>query len=127
MKILAVRLDAPVHFTAYVLNGDEEQPERTWVCVRAADSAPAVSWLGCWSRDSGAGSEGVKQFLELLSDSVSSGGTTGPYGPTLGRVKPFQGWDSWGPGIPRPILGIRPWETKIGDLGEISIGDLNLS
>ncbi|MDX3771537.1 MULTISPECIES: hypothetical protein [unclassified Streptomyces] len=127
MNVVAVRLDAPVHFTAFVLRGDEESAERVWVCVRAAESAPAVSWLGCWSREPQPSLDEVKKLLRLLSQSISSGVVIGPYGPALGAIEQFQSWDSWGPGIPRPILGRRPWELQAGhSLNEVSVDDLNL-
>ena len=127
MSVVAVRLDTPVHFTAYVARGDEESAERVWVCIRAADSAPEVSWLGCWSREPEPSLGEVKKFLRLLSQSVSSGVVIGPYGPALGAIESFQSWDSWGPGMPRPILGRQPWELQDGQpLIEVSIDDLNL-
>lgn len=126
MNVVAVRLDAPVRFTAFVLREDEESAERVWVCVRAADSAPAVSWLGCWSRKPEPSLGEVQELLRLLSQSVSSGVVTGPYGPALGAIESFQSWDSWGPGMPRPILGNRPWELQAGQsLNEVSVDDLN--
>lgn len=128
MNGVAVRLDAPLHFTAYVLRGDEERAERTWVCVRAADSTPPVSWLGCWSRDPEPELGEVKKLLRFLSQAVTAGAVIGPYGPALGRIESFQSWDSWGPGMPRPIVGYRPWELRDGHaMAEVSIDDLKLS
>jgi hypothetical protein len=127
VKVWAVRLSAPVHFAAYVLQGDGESADRTWVCVRAAESVPPVSWLGCWSRTQGAGTEEVRKLLDGIEESIVDPVRVGPYGPTIGRPGHYESWDSWGAGTPLPIAGFRPWESTQGAITEISDDSLDFS
>lgn len=121
MKVWAVRLGTSVNFTAYILQGDRESAVRTWICIRAAESAPAVSWLGCWSRISEPNVDQVQQILRDIEEFIGESVRVGPYGPTIGRLGYFESWDSWGAGTPSPIVGFRPWESVKGDIGELSI------
>lgn len=127
MEVWAVRLDSSVHFTAYVLRGDGEVPRRTWVCLRAAESLPPVSWLGCWSCQAGADVDQVRQLLEVVQQSIGEPVAIGPYGPIVRTSIYFDPWDSWGGGSPRPIADFRPWESKAKDIEEITAESLDFS
>lgn len=112
MEAWAVRLDSPAHFTAFVLRGDAEVSVRTWVCLRAADSLPPVSWLGSWSCADGADADKVRQLLEVIRASIGEPVLIGPYGPTMKAPVFLDPWESWGGGTPRPLLGVRLWEAE---------------
>ncbi|CAM5414519.1 hypothetical protein SGLAM104S_06719 [Streptomyces glaucescens] len=119
MEVWAVRLESSVHFTAYVMSGDGEVPERTWVCLRAAESLPPVPWLGCWSCSTGVDADQVRQLLDVITQSIGEPVRVGPYGPIMRSQVYFGSWETWGGGTPRPIVGFRPWERTAEEIDEI--------
>ena len=127
MEAWAVRLESSVHFTAYVLRGDGELPERTWVCLRSPESLPPVSWLGCWSTQERVDASQVGQVLDAIQQSIEEPVAVGPYGPIVRASIYFDSWDSWGGGSPRPIVGFRPWESNPREIEEIGIESLDFS
>jgi hypothetical protein len=106
---MAVRMGGEPDFVAHVFRGDNASADRVWVCLRGTGATSASSWLGCWSSKSGPPSSGdVKQFLDSLAQKVRTGGRIGPFGPYLDGHYFFEGWDSWGVGLPGPITSMTP-------------------
>ncbi|GAB3279695.1 hypothetical protein GCM10027589_06400 [Actinocorallia lasiicapitis] len=109
MNATAVRLGSEHQLTAYILIGDGADPARAWVCVQADDRMSSSSWLGCWSRKSGpVSARDLRVFLALLDERIRGGAVVGPYGVALSGHYFFDGWDSWGPGLPAPMLDQPP-------------------
>lgn len=101
---------AEVRFDFYVLYGDAERSDRLWVCVRTDEGERPIKWLGCWCHDGELKVDELRVFLVNLRDSVGSTIGVGPFGPTIDYFLPFEGWVSWGLGVPIAIQGFRPWE-----------------
>jgi hypothetical protein len=95
-------------FVTVVFRGDAAAPDRLWVCVRGEESRSNASWAGCWSCSTKLAAADIRQFLQLLNEKVTIGGQTGPFGPYLDDHYYFDGWDSWGSGIPSPLSDIQP-------------------
>jgi hypothetical protein len=105
----AVYVGGEPGFVAHIFRGDNANARRTWVCVRSAVGPVSPGWLGCWSCTSNSPSKGeVERFVGALAEKVRAGGRMGPMGPFLDGHYFFEGWDTWGTGIPWPILAMTP-------------------
>ena len=111
-------------FFAVAFRGDPTSPGRLWVCARGKGAPVGAGWSGCWSRDSAVLGADLQQFLRTLEESVTRGGRSGPFGPYLEDHYFFEGWDSWGSGVPAPLADIRPDEAVESAVSAASIGEL---
>lgn len=76
-----------------------------WVCVRAGSRAAGKGWLGCWSSKQAAPEETeVREFLSTLGKDLTGHVSQGPYGLALSDHHFHEGWQSWGPGTPGPLV-----------------------
>ena len=105
-----IRMGGEQRFVAVVFRGDVAVPNRLWVCVRGKESQPNAGWSGCWSCSTEPTTVDIRQFLQQLNEKVTEGGRIGPFGPYLNDHYFFDGWDSWGSGIPSPLADIQPAE-----------------
>ena len=97
-------------FVAVVFRGDAAASDRLWVCVRGEESRSNASWSGCWSCSTKLSADDIRRFLQQLNEKVTEGGRIGPFGPYLEEHYFFDGWDSWGGGIPSPLSDVQPIE-----------------
>lgn len=125
MTVSVVLLPVDMGLVAHVFRGDEEDPNRIWVCVRSKNAPPKPGWLGCWSKKVVSGSSEVKDFLRDLQREVLAKARVGPRGPWLGGIYFFSGWDAWGPGMPSPLMGVSSDEIALADSSEVSIAEFN--
>ncbi|MFF0466161.1 hypothetical protein ACFYPX_01770 [Micromonospora zamorensis] len=111
-------------FVAVVFRGDSAASERLWACVRG-DNAPAHGgWSGCWSGAKPVTRPGLQQFLEGLGERLTRGGRLGPFGPYLDEHYFFDGWDSWGSGIPSPLASLVPDEVVANAVPALSVAEV---
>lgn len=101
-NVSAIHISGKYGFTAYLINGESEA-DPFWVCV-GSDGDPADrGWQGCWSRAARPTRDDITEFLRQLALKLQQNATSGPFGPWLGGTYFFEGWDSWGAGIPEPM------------------------
>ncbi|MEV6293754.1 hypothetical protein AB0M41_25690 [Streptomyces sp. NPDC051896] len=97
-------LGGPYGLIAEIIQGDNEEPDRIWVCVRHPAS-PDGAWLGCWSKPSTVrDDQAVGEILQSLMRIAELGTSMGPRGPVFGEHYFFTGWQTWGPGAPAPLM-----------------------
>ena len=108
--LLKFLIDGEPRFVAVVVAGDAASATRLWVCVAPDEVAVAGGWVGCWSSGSGEVETAIslERLLEDLRVQVARVGRMGPFGAYLGDHLFFDGWDSWGVGIPAPIVDLTP-------------------
>jgi hypothetical protein len=102
-----VRLGGPHALIAEIIHGDSEQHDRNWVCIRT-ESPTSAAWINCWSQSPGQQAEqGIQNLLRELAGVSDNCVSIGPLGPVLGEHLFFPGWQSWGPGTPLPLQGLK--------------------
>lgn len=111
-------------FVAVVFHGDAAAPDRLWVCVRGDQVPTGDAWSGCWSSAVPGSASLLQRLLENLNNKVVQGGHSGPFGPYLDEHYFFDGWDSWGSGIPSPIADLVPADVIADALPCNSVADL---
>ncbi|WP_018220700.1 hypothetical protein [Salinispora pacifica] len=124
MTSMKIVMGGEGRFVAVVLRGDAAAPERLWVCVRGGHAPAHSSWSGCWSGTKAITGPDLQQFLERLDEKVTQGGRSGPFGPYLDEHYFFDGWDSWGSGIPSPLASSAPDEILANAGLALSIAEL---
>ncbi len=109
VTIYAVRVGDEPAFVAHVFRGDHEKPRRVWVCLRGSVPPIPDGWVGCWSsKDEDLPSGMVQDFVRRLSEKVREGGAVGPFGSFLRDHYFFDGWESWGAGVPAVLAHLQP-------------------
>ncbi len=107
MMVDEINICGDLGFRAYVIHPSDAPTTDLWVCLRSQQSVARRGWLGCWSL---AGSDitpdRLRQFVANLADIVERNGCTGPMGPFLDGHHFFEGWKTWGMGVPDPLHGI---------------------
>jgi hypothetical protein len=98
-------------FIACVLVGDREKPQRVWVCVHNALLPRTRAWLGSWSSEATPSSALVRGLVGRLAGEIAAKARVGPMGPFLGDTYFFEGWQTWGIGLPAPLVDLAPAEV----------------
>jgi hypothetical protein len=113
-------------FIACVFLGDSEKSERAWVCVHNSQLPARRAWLGCWSYEAGINTELLRGLILGIASEIAKHSKIGPMGPFFGETYFFDGWQSWGIGIPAPLISVTPAEC-IADVGSrTSIDELSI-
>lgn len=78
-----------------------------WVCVRTGKRARGKGWQGCWSSEHEPPGEGaVAEFLSALTKNLANRVSAEPGVSALTDHYFHEGWQTWGPGIPAPLIGL---------------------
>ncbi|MFF1922004.1 hypothetical protein ACFVW8_15700 [Streptomyces sp. NPDC058221] len=121
-----VKLDGKTQLLAYVFPDDSNVTRKAWVCVGVGDGHGAPQWVGFWSSGSQIPSKvAVEKFLRALAPRVVEGVSVGVMGPFLDDYLFFDGWDTWGPGVPAELANFSPRPPE-GGAEVSSITDLRL-
>jgi hypothetical protein len=124
MNLFKVLMGDEQRFYAVVFRDDSMVPGRLWVCLRGELAPADGSWSGCWSRDIRVPDSSLFHLLEMLQEKVARGGRSGPFGPYLDDTYFFDGWNSWGSGVPAPLVDVRPGEAVDSAVSVTSIDEL---
>jgi hypothetical protein len=99
-----ISMGGDLGFLAYVIHPGEDSARNLWVCLRSTLSGTRSGWLGCWSLvGSDVVADRVRQVVLDLAKVVQRDGRTGPMGPFLDGHHFFEGWETWGVGMPEPL------------------------
>ncbi|MFW6691715.1 hypothetical protein [Streptomyces sp. MAR4 CNX-425] len=107
--LISTPINDELRLVAYAFRGDRESAERVWVCLRDADIPPGTGWLGSWSsRPETSNADETRRLIRELTTATSRTAGRGASGVWLGEHYFFAGWDTWGPGLPAPLLTSAP-------------------
>jgi len=96
---------------AFVARVCKDGDERIWVCVRGEHTSATAGWAGAWSAPLPIAKSALSQFLEALSERIREVGALGSFGQYLDGHLFFEGWETWGVGIPAPLAGQSPRDS----------------
>ncbi|MGW5732640.1 MULTISPECIES: hypothetical protein [Streptomyces] len=105
--MISVLLNDADRLIADIIQDPRQGNDLLWVCVRSGSRTAGKGWLGCWSSGKAAQEDaGVRKFLSALGRDLTDHVSKGPNGPVLTDHYFHEGWQSWGPGTPGPLLDV---------------------